>query len=278
MEKTFKPLNQLNSFFELSSEKTLSGSDQLVYLHLFNKFNRAHWTETILVDDAELQKLINWYESNGKPASVETVRKAKQRLKKKGFIDFKSGKGVTATEYRLIQLYPNDTPADTPYHTPNDTPYHSSASSNLHVREDVEDSKDEKTDLNKPTNARARGIPKNQAIPAETKAKWAKVSEELDEEVRHAWIQATCENPYGGDLEDLVELQRRYGAKELAETIAYCRKHREFGEVNINYVEKTIGKGGKKRARIIDLDARNSNASFDSWDERANELPPTSAR
>ncbi len=55
----FKPLSQLNQFFKLAPEKTLSGSDQLVYLHLFNKFNQAHWTETILVRDAELLELIN---------------------------------------------------------------------------------------------------------------------------------------------------------------------------------------------------------------------------
>ena len=49
-----KPLVQLNKFFELAAERKLSGSDQLVYLHLFNAFNRAHWTETLRVMDRQL--------------------------------------------------------------------------------------------------------------------------------------------------------------------------------------------------------------------------------
>ena len=112
----FKPLSQLNQFFKLAPEKTLSGSDQLVYLHLFNKFNQAHWTETILVRDAELLELINWYESNGKPTSIDTIRRAKARLKKKGFIEFNTT--AAGTEYRMPRLYPADTPAD-PLAAPN---------------------------------------------------------------------------------------------------------------------------------------------------------------
>lgn len=107
-----KPLSQLNQFFKLAPEKTLSGSDQLVWLHLFNLFNRQHWPETILVRDAELLELINWHESNGKPASIDTIRKAKARLKKKGFIDFKAT--AAGTEYRMPRLYPITPPADPP--------------------------------------------------------------------------------------------------------------------------------------------------------------------
>ena len=121
----FNPLTHLNRFFDLATEQTLSGSDQLVYLHLFNKFNRAHWTETILVRDAELLELCRLYEPNGKPASIETIRNAKARLKKKGLIDFTAGKGNSPTRYSLPCLYPTDTPTDTPRN-----PY-------IRVREDV---------------------------------------------------------------------------------------------------------------------------------------------
>ena len=106
----FSPLRQLNRFFDEATEKTLSGSDQLVYLHLFNKFNRAHWTETILVRDAELLELCRLYDTNGKPSSIKAIRNARARLKAKGFIDFTAGKGNNPTEYRLIPLHPVDTP------------------------------------------------------------------------------------------------------------------------------------------------------------------------
>ena len=139
----FKPLTQLNRFFDKATEQTLSGSDQLIYLHLFNKFNRAHWTETISVRDAELLELCRLYDTNGKPSSIETIRNAKARLKAKGFIDFTAGKGNKPTEYRLIDLAPADTPADTPADR--------SANSIIRVREDVKT-----LDINSSSSARAR--------------------------------------------------------------------------------------------------------------------------
>lgn len=119
---TFKPLSQYNAFFKLARERTLCGLDQLVGLHIQNKFNQAHWTDKILIADAELLECINWYDKTGSPTSINSIRIAKARLKKKGFIDFKSGKGNKQTEYRLIQLYPSDTPSDTPPDTPSETP------------------------------------------------------------------------------------------------------------------------------------------------------------
>ena len=150
----FKPLTQLNRFFELATERKLAGSDQLVYLHLFNKFNRAHWSDSISVRDAELFELCRLYDTNGKPASMNAIRNAKARLKGKGFIDFTSGKGENPTEYRLIVFdTPVDTPANTPMDTPVDTPADLGASSYIRVREDV---KDVKTIIQENQSARAR--------------------------------------------------------------------------------------------------------------------------
>lgn len=116
-----KPLSQLNYFFRLAAERKLSGSDQLMYLHIFNKFNQAHWTETLRITDAELKDLMRLYDSTGKPATIETIRRSRQRLKAKGFIEFTSGNGQ-APLYKLPCLYPDNTPADTPDYTPDDTP------------------------------------------------------------------------------------------------------------------------------------------------------------
>lgn len=136
----FKPMTQLNYFFRLATERKLSGSDQLMYLHIFNKFNQAHWTETLRIKDAELKELMRLYDSNGKPASIDTIRRGRQRLKAKGFIDFTSGNGYEP-EYRLPCLHPADSPADTPI----DTPAHSSPSSLIRTREDAKDVKTDKS-------------------------------------------------------------------------------------------------------------------------------------
>ena len=98
-----RPLSQLKAFFRLTAEKKLCGNDQLLYLHLWNAFNAARWAATVKLTDAELLARMNQHESNGKPLS--SLKNSKARLKLKGFIDFTAGKGSTATEYRLIQLY-----------------------------------------------------------------------------------------------------------------------------------------------------------------------------
>ena len=112
----FNPLSQLNYFFRLATERKFSGSDKLLWLHLFNLFNRQHWPETLRIKDAELKDLLRLYDTTGKPASIDVVRRGRQRLKSKGFIDFTSGDGFEP-EYRLPFLYPADTPADTPFGT-----------------------------------------------------------------------------------------------------------------------------------------------------------------
>ena len=130
------PWAQLQRFFELASERKLAGSDQLVYLHLFNLFDRAHFPESIFVNDATLLERCRLYGANGAPASNETLRRAKQRLKGRHFIDFKPGTGKTISEYRLIEFQPGarlaeeladihhpvGTPVGTPVGNPDGTP------------------------------------------------------------------------------------------------------------------------------------------------------------
>lgn len=139
------PLTYLNSLFDAFADKTLSGHDQLVMLHIFNQFNRSHWTRTVRISDSELLKLCRLYDSTGKPITLDTLRTVKSRLKLKGFIDFKSGKGNAPTEYRLAN--PPDSPAESPRDTPQETPTHSAQISYSRTREDVKtlDVKTEKT-------------------------------------------------------------------------------------------------------------------------------------
>ena len=108
-----KSLIQLNKFFDLANERKLCGIDQLVYLHIINEFNNSNWSKTILVKDVELLEMIRWYDKTGSPTTIDTIRNAKARLKKKCFIDFIPGKGSNPTEYKLIPFNVDDISQDT---------------------------------------------------------------------------------------------------------------------------------------------------------------------
>lgn len=154
----FNPLSQLNQFFRLATERKLSGSDQLMYLHLFNKFNQAHWPETLRIKDAELKDLMRLYDSSGKPMSIEMIRRGRQRLKAKGFIEvLNQGEDGHEPNYRMPRLYPINPPADPLDDPPDNPPDDPSERPNIRTREDALDDLDVKTFITT-TNAGAREI------------------------------------------------------------------------------------------------------------------------
>ena len=106
-----KALSQLKGFFKLAIERELIGSDQLMYMHIFMKLNEEHWPETTCIGDAELLKRMRLRDVSGKAASIEVVRRGRQRLKNRGLIEFESGKGHEV-EYRLVNLEGDAPPAD----------------------------------------------------------------------------------------------------------------------------------------------------------------------
>ena len=136
--------------------------------------------------------------------------------------------------------------------------------------EDFKDSKDVKT--KNQNDKRARAIPKIKDTPVE----------EIDSEVRHAWILANGENPFGGYAEDLLGLQKSYGAKKVADAITSCRRKRTFGDmVSINFVKAELLRGGESSGgKIIQLrQSANNDADFQhddyagAWNYN-DELPP----
>ena len=222
----FKPMTQLNYFFRLATERKLSGSDQLMYLHLFNKFNQAHWTETLRIKDAELKDLMRLYDSNGKPASIDTIRRSRQRLKAKGFIDFTSGNGYEP-EYRLPCLYPADSPAD--------TPADSLANSYIRPREDALDVKTLNDYANAPANAN-----------------------EVDDLMEY-WVKA------GGCklnfllISKLAALAKEYGVEPLKKAIDAANNganNPQYG-FSLDYVKAKLTKGGDNYDRKISRSADN---------------------
>ena len=132
-------LNQLKAIFEAFVERNLSGNEQLIMLHLFNLFNLAHWTEIIRVTDKSLLALLNQHDSTGKPLSLETLRRAKQRLKQMGLIDFSSGGGNRITEYKLVKLYKD--PVETPDISPRSPPVVLLADNKVTINNSTEDVK-----------------------------------------------------------------------------------------------------------------------------------------
>ena len=223
----FKPLNQLNAIFDEIISQRLSGNEQLVLLHLFNAQNRAHWTESIRLSDESLRALINQYDSNGKPISLETVRRIKQKLKNKGLIDFNSGKGSKITEYRLIKLYsgtaradPDDTPDDTPDNTPDDTPDDTKKISYIRACEDVKTLRHSMTTT---TTARAR----------------------VSDGIRHRWIQATLTNPTELDEEGLAALEKEFGTEKVFFAIGKANQHKRQPAINLALLESVL-RGGEK--------------------------------
>ena len=237
-------LTQINKAFELFAERKLAGSDQLIYLHLLNAFNRAHFPETLRITDKALLELIRLYDTNGKPASIETVRRSKQRLKAKGFIDFTPGKGSGISEYTLPCLYPTDTRAD--------TLEQKAADSNTVRAEDVKE-KDVKTLSKKEMEKRAR----EEAV---------RVREELSDAVYYEWIQAVGEAPFGGNASDLCELQKEYGTSTVVEAIRHCRRNNPSHTVRIIDISRKL----KSATRIAKPETPQIPVSAKTWE---NQIP-----
>lgn len=221
---TFKPLNQYNAFFKLARERTLCGLDQLVGLHIQHAFNQAHWAETIQIADAELLECINWYDKTGNPTSLDSIRKAKARLKKKGFIDFEHGKGGKPTKYRLIQLYPPDTPADTPEDEPSDKERISYTAYTPKTFLDV-----------KTRNEEERGREQEDELDAL-----------IDE-----WDKSACFCKLDFELiSELKVLNDQYGAAAIRAAMAKARRGQKNG-VSLNYFKAVLTDVGKRDLPVI---------------------------
>lgn len=102
----------------------------------------------------------------------------------------------------------------------------------------------------------------------------AKNFEELDSNIRHAWIQANGENPFGGDLEDLLNFQKRYGAEKVLEAIIHCRRSRQNDRVNIAYIESVL-KGGDKRGKIVQFHPKNQSGAISARINNPYGIDPT---
>ena len=88
-------LRQWNRFFEIAEAEDLNASDQLVYVHLLNKYNRLYRKDWFGFSTRDLE--------NRTKLSNMTIRSAKNRLKQKGLIDFQN-KGKSTTLFWVVDL------------------------------------------------------------------------------------------------------------------------------------------------------------------------------
>ena len=97
---------QLKIFSVLAIKLHLTAKEQLLYMHLLFLFNDNFWElPAIAITDAELVARMNLYESNGKPATPQSIRRAKNTLKSYGLIKFVGRQGGKAkTKYRIVPL------------------------------------------------------------------------------------------------------------------------------------------------------------------------------
>lgn len=224
----FKPLNQLNAIFDSILDLNLSGNEQLVLFHLFDAFNRAHWTESLKLSDETLRLRLNQYDSTGKPITIETVRRAKQKLKSKGLIDFTSGKGSRVSEYKLTKLYddcdnlPCGHPASSPVDTPASSPVDTSDDTGL-VSYTPARAEDTKTQTERREDTVGGGVARaTHAGGSDGNGEGEKPAGG----VKNIFV-ALFQNPDWNDEYVLSELEKTYGEEMVVEAIrtAFVNKH-----------------------------------------------------
>lgn len=218
----FKGMSQFKALFDEFVSGRLTGNEQLVTLHVNIAMNNAHWAKTIRLSDNSLLALLNQYDSTGKPLTLESVRRIKQKLKNKGLIDFTSGKGNQVSEYRLVKLYadepcPHDTddPADTAKQSPADLLY--SNNTNNSTTEDIKTE-----DIKQQKQPRERDF---------------SIKGLCSEKVRVEWIKAKGVNPSYNIAQELGRLEQQHGTEKLVQAIQEAdRANSNSDGINLNFV------------------------------------------
>ena len=103
-------LKQLNTFNELKMTNPVSANAQCLYLNLLHVNNRNHWKEEFSVSNSYMMALTS--------LSRQSLDRARNELKQKGFIEYTKGSGNQAGMYLIVNF---ETQIDTQLYTQNDT-------------------------------------------------------------------------------------------------------------------------------------------------------------
>ena len=233
-------------FHSQAVEKEYPATVRAMYHFFVGELNSRYWqTDELSYSERELGRLTGM--------SKTAVHQALQYLSDRGLIKVWRKKDKTKTFIKLTsdQIKTSSRPVEDQIVTSSrpveDQIATSFENSNYACAKDMKDVKDVKTTQHEEHEARTRK---------------KKLVAELDSEVRHAWIQATGENPFGGDAEDLLIRQNRYGAKKVADAIDECRRARTFGDrINMNFLDSKLLKGGSKSGTTANKSSRESSDS-----------------
>ncbi len=232
------------AFHSYAYENALTASARTLYYTILGEFNAAYWKRSELSKSVRELREIGGFKSEG------TVQKAKAELGTENILQI--GKIKNCDVYKLVE------------------PLNWRRNQNLleTLSEQIVNSKETLSEhlvntLGVPNYARVKDNKDSKTSEEEKKERaCAKNFDELDSDVRHAWIQANGENPFGGDVEDLLNFQKRYGAEKVVQAITHCRRSRQNDRVNISYVESVL-RGGDKRGKIVQLRTQSSGIPFD---------------
>ena len=211
-------------FHSQAVEGKYPASSRALYYFFVGELNKRYWaTDELSYSERELADLVG--------LSKSTIHNAVKFLCDRNLIKTSHNKAKTKTFFKVLtaQSMLGRCWADVGQIVG------SSESSNYAYAKDEKDVKDVKTSKEiKKESARAKNF------------------EELDSNIRHAWIQSVGENPFGGFAEDLLNFQKRYGAEKVVQAIEYCRQHLQTEKVTIAQINGVL-KGGNKRGKIVEF-------------------------
>ena len=90
-------LSQLKAFHKLSQHDQLTSTEIAVYIQLVLRANDIGWPEWLSVSNLSLLEMAGI-------SQVKTLRKARERLREKGYLDIRDGKKGVAPAYKIIDI------------------------------------------------------------------------------------------------------------------------------------------------------------------------------
>ena len=210
-------------FHSQAVEGKYPASSRALYYFFIGELNRRYWaTDELSYSERELADLVG--------LSKSSIHDAIKFLSDRGYVKTARNKQKTRTFFKILTAQSTVTscrPDDDQMATSLERPKYAYA-------EDVKDVKDVKTLQKNKESARAKNF------------------DELDSNIRHAWIQSVGEAPFGGFAEDLLDLQKSYGVEKVVKAIEYARRHLQSEKVTIAQISSIL-KGSGKRGKIVEF-------------------------
>ena len=222
-------------------EERYPASSRALYNFFIGELNRRYWaTDELSYSERELAELVG--------LSKSAVHITVKFLSDRGWIKTSRDKVKTRTFFKIVaaQSLVTSSWADCGQIV---------GSSSVLNYAHAKDKEDLKTEDNEKEKKRARARDEKIALPSVN---------ELDHEIFLAWIAANEENPFGGNLRDLITLQKSYGAQKVADAINSCRRKQSFGNfIGINFISAELARGGEK---IVKFPATTKSEPVNEWE------------